>query len=30
VTVPGNVFFLPNEIPGQIADIVVEAIGQTN
>jgi pimeloyl-ACP methyl ester carboxylesterase len=30
VTVPGNVFFLPNEVPGRIADIIVEAIGQAS
>src|SRR4051812_5737771 len=26
VTIPGNVFFLPNEVPGQIAAIVNEAV----
>jgi pimeloyl-ACP methyl ester carboxylesterase len=28
VTVPGSVFFLPNEVPGQIADIVLEALAE--
>ncbi len=28
VTVPGNVFFLPNEVPGQIADMIVQALAQ--
>jgi pimeloyl-ACP methyl ester carboxylesterase len=28
VTFPGRVFFLPNEAPGRIADIIVEAAGQ--
>lgn len=28
VTIPGSVFFLPNEVPGPIADVVVEAVGQ--
>jgi pimeloyl-ACP methyl ester carboxylesterase len=27
VTIPGHVFFLPNEAPARIADVVVEAIG---
>jgi pimeloyl-ACP methyl ester carboxylesterase len=26
VTIPGSVFFLPNEVPGPIADAIVEAI----
>ena len=26
VTVPGNVFFLPNEVPDQVADVIVEAL----
>jgi hypothetical protein len=25
VTVPGQVFFLPNEVPERIADVVVQA-----
>jgi pimeloyl-ACP methyl ester carboxylesterase len=28
VTIPGNVFFLPNEVPGQIADVIVEAVSE--
>jgi hypothetical protein len=28
VTVPGNVFFLPNEAPARVADVIVEAVGQ--
>jgi pimeloyl-ACP methyl ester carboxylesterase len=28
VTVPGQVFFLPNEVPERIADIVVQALAQ--
>jgi pimeloyl-ACP methyl ester carboxylesterase len=28
VTLPGAVFFMPNEVPGQIADFIVEAAGQ--
>jgi pimeloyl-ACP methyl ester carboxylesterase len=27
VTIPGTVFFLPNQVPKQIADIIVEAVG---
>jgi len=27
VTIPGSVFFLPNEVPGPIADVIVEALG---
>ena len=30
VTIPGNVFFLPNEASARIAGIVVEAVGQTS
>jgi hypothetical protein len=26
VTIPGNVFFLPNEVPGQIATVINEAV----
>lgn len=26
VTVPGKVFFLPNEVPGRVADVIVEAL----
>ena len=29
VTVPGQVFFLPNEVPEQIADAIVQALAQT-
>ena len=28
VTIPGSVFFLPNEVPEQIADVIAEATGQ--
>ena len=28
VTIPGNVFFLPNEASERVADIIVEAVGQ--
>jgi pimeloyl-ACP methyl ester carboxylesterase len=28
VTIPGQVFFLPNEVPEQIAGIVLQATGQ--
>jgi pimeloyl-ACP methyl ester carboxylesterase len=28
VTIPGTVFFLPNEVPKRIADIILEAVGQ--
>src|SRR3954469_10230028 len=28
VTIPGSVFFLPNEVPEQIADVIAEASGQ--
>ena len=27
VTIPGTVFFLPNEVPKQIANVIVEAVG---
>ena len=26
VTVPGEVFFLPNEVPERIADVIVQAL----
>jgi hypothetical protein len=26
VTVPGNVFFLPNEVPERIADMILQAL----
>jgi pimeloyl-ACP methyl ester carboxylesterase len=26
VTIPGKVFFLPNEVPGLVADVVAEAL----
>lgn len=26
VTIPGHVFFLPNDVPGAIADVIVEAV----
>jgi pimeloyl-ACP methyl ester carboxylesterase len=29
VTIPGHVFFLPNEIPDRIADVILEAISET-
>jgi hypothetical protein len=29
VTIPGHVFFLPNEVPDPIAAVVVEAAGTT-
>lgn len=28
VTIPGKVFFLPNEVPARIADVVVEALAE--
>jgi pimeloyl-ACP methyl ester carboxylesterase len=28
VTIPGHVFFLPNEVPDRIADVIVEAAGR--
>jgi hypothetical protein len=28
VTIPGNIFFLPNDVPGAIADVIVDAIGE--
>jgi pimeloyl-ACP methyl ester carboxylesterase len=28
VTIPGNVFFLPNEVPERIADVIVEALAK--
>jgi pimeloyl-ACP methyl ester carboxylesterase len=27
VTIPGHVFFLPNDVPGAVADVIVEAVG---
>jgi hypothetical protein len=29
VTVPGHVFFLPNEVPQRIADVIVQALEET-
>jgi pimeloyl-ACP methyl ester carboxylesterase len=29
VTIPGSVLFLPNEVPGQVAEIIAEAAAQT-
>ena len=28
VTVPGKVFFLPNEVPERIADVIVQALAE--
>jgi pimeloyl-ACP methyl ester carboxylesterase len=28
VTVPGHVFFLPNDVPERIADLIVQALGE--
>ena len=28
VTLPGKVFFLPNEVPGRIADMIVQALAE--
>jgi len=28
VTIPGHVFFLPNETPDRIADIILEAVSE--
>ena len=28
VTLPGHVFFLPNEVPERIADVIVQALAQ--
>jgi hypothetical protein len=28
VTVPGQVFFLPNEVPARIAEVIVEALAE--
>ena len=28
VTVPGEVFFLPNEVPERIADVIVQALAE--
>jgi len=30
VTIPGTAFFLPNEASGRVADVIVEAVGQTS
>jgi pimeloyl-ACP methyl ester carboxylesterase len=30
VTIPGSVFFLPNEVPDQIATVINEAVGAVN
>lgn len=30
VTIPGNVFFLPNEVPDQIAPVINEAVAAVN
>jgi pimeloyl-ACP methyl ester carboxylesterase len=30
VTIPGSVFFLPNEASARVAEIIVEAVGQTS
>jgi pimeloyl-ACP methyl ester carboxylesterase len=30
VTIPGSVFFLPNEVPDRIADVIVEAVGHAD
>ena len=27
VTIPGHVFFLPNEVPDRVADVILEAVG---
>jgi pimeloyl-ACP methyl ester carboxylesterase len=29
VTIPGTVFFLPNEVPKRIADVILEAVGHS-
>jgi hypothetical protein len=28
LTIPGKVFFLPNEVPTRIAEVILEAVGQ--
>jgi pimeloyl-ACP methyl ester carboxylesterase len=28
VTIPGHVFFLPNDVPGAIAEVIVDAAGE--
>jgi len=28
VTLPGKVFFIPNEVPGRVAELIVEALGE--
>jgi hypothetical protein len=30
VTIPGSVFFLPNEVPERVADVIVKAIDQAS
>jgi pimeloyl-ACP methyl ester carboxylesterase len=30
VTIPGTVFFLPNQVPKRIADVILEAVGSLN
>jgi pimeloyl-ACP methyl ester carboxylesterase len=30
VTIPGKVFFLPNEVPGQIASVITGAVAAVN
>ena len=30
VTIPGSVFFLPNEVPDQIAAVIVDAVAAVN
>jgi hypothetical protein len=29
VTLPGRVFFIPNEVPGRVAELIVEALAET-
>jgi hypothetical protein len=28
VTLPGRVFFIPNEVPGRVADAIVQALAE--
>jgi len=28
VTLPGKVFFIPNEVPGRVADVIVQALAE--
>ena len=30
VTIPGAVFFLPNEVPARVAGVIVEAMGMVS